>query len=183
MKSILGVPVAASLCLALICSGCALVNGTTQRVAISTSVADAKVVVDGHPVGHTEGEAPLVVKLKRSSLHIITAEKEGYASNHVTTESQLSGLGIMDVIGTFLFLVPGISLLTGGAFEVQPSDVYITLDKKEAAAPQASYAAVTAPPVSLPQQAPPPVNTAPPPSTTGTPAAPPPSAAAVSPKT
>jgi hypothetical protein len=126
-------PIVGTLCIALVCSGCALVNGTTQKVAISTSVPDAKITVDGTPAGHTPGEAPLVVSLKRKSMHIITAEKEGYHAGHVTLDNQLCALGILDVVGIFFFLLPGISLLTGGAFELQPSEAYITLDKKETA--------------------------------------------------
>ena len=111
--------------------GCALVNGTTQRVAITSNVPDVKIVVDGRPRGRTEEGAPLVVVLKRSSEHIVTALKDGYTSNYVRIDSQLCTLGILDIVGTWLFLLPGISLLTGGAFELTPSEVYIALDPKQ----------------------------------------------------
>ena len=128
-------------------SGCALVNGTTQRVAISTSVPGARVVVDGKPAGFTrEGGEPLVVILKRADDHIVSASKDGYTSNYIRIENKLSTLGILDAIGTWLFLLPGISILTGSAMELTPSDVYLTLDRQQAPATSAAPPVTDVPP-------------------------------------
>ena len=99
----------------------------------------------------------MVVRLKRGSDHIITAQKEGYTSNYIRLESQLRPLGIVDVIGTWLFLLPGISLLTGGAYELEPSEIYIALDRKESVPPPP---VVATPPVTVPA---PPAEPKPPP--------------------
>jgi hypothetical protein len=105
-------------------------------VAISTSVPDAKIIVDGRPVGYTrEGQGPLVVTLKRADEHIVTASKDGYTSNYTKIGSQLSTLGILDAVGTWIFLLPGISIITGCAMELQPPDVYVALDPKQAPVP------------------------------------------------
>lgn len=61
-------------------SGCSLVNGTTQRLTVATSVPSAEVVIDGQPVGRTEGGRPVVVALKRKSDPVVVATKEGYSS-------------------------------------------------------------------------------------------------------
>lgn len=109
-------------------SGCSLVNGTTQRVSIATSVPGAQVFVDGAPVGRTDEGKPVVVSLKRRSDHVVVATKEGYSSRAVRIENELSGLGTLDLIGTWLILLPGISFLMGTAWELQPKDVYVALD-------------------------------------------------------
>jgi len=119
-------------------SGCALVNGTTQRVNISTSAPNAEVIVDSRPVGHTRESEPLVVVLKRAENHVVVARKEGYTSKYVTVSEKLSTLGILDAIGTWLFLLPGISIVTGCAMELDPSDVYVALDPIQVIVPSTS---------------------------------------------
>jgi hypothetical protein len=109
-------------------SGCALVNGSSQRISISTSVPDARIVVDGRPVGKTQEGEPLVLIVKRNEDHVITAQKDGYISKYQRTETRICTLGVLDLVGACIFLIPVISFITGGAFEIQPSDVYIALD-------------------------------------------------------
>jgi hypothetical protein len=131
MKKAFVTQIVALLSVSLILSGCALVNGTTQKVMITSNVQGASIMVDGHPKGKTQDTGvPIVVHLKRNTTHSVSAEKEGYSSRYVMVDSQLCTLGILDVIGIWFFLLPGISLLTGGAFELTPNEVYIPLDKK-----------------------------------------------------
>lgn len=72
--------------------------------------------------------------LKHSQEHIIVASKEGYTTAQVHIDNRLSSLGILDCAGTCLFLLPGISLLTGSVFELTPSSVYLALDPKQESA-------------------------------------------------
>ena len=75
-------------------SGCALVNGSRQNVAITTSVPDARIVVDGRPVGTTQDGVPLIVRLERSKDHIVVAQKEGYTSQHQRLDNKIDTLGV-----------------------------------------------------------------------------------------
>jgi hypothetical protein len=114
--------------LVAVSTGCSLTQGTHQKVAITTNVSGAKVLVNGKPVGESRGEgSPLVVSLKRNDTHVVSVQKDGYSSQYQKVESKISTLGILDLIGTWLFLLPGISFLTGSAMELEPADVYVVL--------------------------------------------------------
>jgi hypothetical protein len=123
--------VALTCCITTFTSGCALVNGTTQKVSINTSEPGAQVYVDGEPKGKTGEGRPIVIAMSRKETHVVTATKEGYASNQVMVNKDLSGLGVLDLIGTCLFLVPGISLIMGSAWDLTPSSVFVPLDEKK----------------------------------------------------
>ena len=131
MKKVLIQSVALACCVATVMSGCALANGTTQKVSINTSVPEARIFVDGTPRGTTEEGRPVVVDLKRHSDHIVVASKEGFTSSQATINNGLSGLGVADVVGTCLFILPCISLLTGSAWELSPTSVFLPLDPKK----------------------------------------------------
>jgi hypothetical protein len=105
-------------------SSCALVNGTKQRVEITTNIGAARVFVDGRPVGRIDDEGkPLIVPLERKAPHTVTA----------TVDSRVSFLGILDLIGACVFLLPGVSFVAGTAWELEPSTVYLELDRDQPA--------------------------------------------------
>ena len=109
--------------------GCAFVTGRYQNVLITTNVPDAKVFVDGQPFGVSKGEGtPLIANLKKSKEHYVTATKDGYESTTRSLHATLSGIGILDVIGAALFLLPIITVLTGHAYELEPDSLYLPLD-------------------------------------------------------
>ena len=131
-------------------SGCALVRGTTQKVSISTSEPDARVIINGQTVGYTrEQGVPLVLTRPRNVNCVVTASKDGYKSETVMIDSKISGIGIVDAIGAYLVLIPGISILTGSAMTLTPSDVHVTLHPIKApvvaAAPPESVLPATSP--------------------------------------
>jgi hypothetical protein len=115
-------------------SSCALVNGTKQRVEITTNIGAARVFVDGRPVGRIDDEGkPLIVPLERKAPHTVTASKEGYRTRSATVDSRVSFLGILDLIGACVFLLPGVSFVAGTAWELEPSTVYLELDRDQPA--------------------------------------------------
>lgn len=109
---------------------CSFVNGTTQRIAVTSTVPDVRVLADGQPVGTTGPENPLIIRLKRKNSHYLTGVKEGYSSYPVNVQATLSSLGVLDVIGGFIFLLPFITLITGHAFELEPDSVYLNLEPR-----------------------------------------------------
>ncbi|MFO0983687.1 MAG: hypothetical protein U1E76_18485 [Planctomycetota bacterium] len=108
-------------------SGCALVQGDKQTVSVTTD-KPAKITVDGQLVGETKGNGELLMlpPLTRKDEHLVVAQGEGLEArkNFTTT---LSPLGILDVIGIFFFLLPGITLLTGHAFMLEPENLNLQL--------------------------------------------------------
>ena len=109
-------------------SGCALLNGMTQNVSVKANVPDADVLIDGHKVGTTHLSKPTVVVLRRSENHVVIGRKEGYTSKCVTVSQKLSPLVVLDAIGVWLFLLPGISIVTGCAMNLEPASVYLKLE-------------------------------------------------------
>jgi hypothetical protein len=141
-------------------SGCALVRGTTQRVSFYTTEPAATVNLNGKPAGSThERGTPLVLTLPRNNNYVVTASKDGYKSDSVLINSQISGIGIVDAIGAYLFLIPGISILTGSAMTLTPSEVHVTMQPIQTPV-------IASPPVALPVVPPgngaPPIQTQPP---------------------
>jgi hypothetical protein len=110
--------------------GCAFATGgLKQEVPITTNVPGAKIIIDGQPFGTSPPEgAPLIANLKKSKQHYVTASKDGYTSTTRSLSTTLNSLGMLDIIGAALWLLPIITLLTGHAWELEPESLYLPLD-------------------------------------------------------
>jgi hypothetical protein len=106
--------------------GCAFANGRYQNIAISSNVP-AAIRVDGSHVGSTRGSVPLVTRVRRSRSHFVSAEADGHEGETASLQTELSMLGVLDIVGGFLIFVPWITLLTGHAFELEPDHVRFEL--------------------------------------------------------
>jgi len=110
-------------------TGCSFVTGVTETIPIRTNVPGARIHVDGEPVGTSPADgSPLFVTLKKSKQHYVTATKEGYESNTLSLRTTLSGIGIVDVIGAWIWLLPIIPVVTGHAWTLEPESLYLQLD-------------------------------------------------------
>ena len=109
----------------LIClSGCAsVVNGTNQKVPVSSNPSGAKVWADD--VGPFE--TPTILKLKRKRDHLLVFKKDGYEEEQrlVMNEVSWAVLGNI-VIGGLPGL--GIDAITGGLYKLYPTVVHVDLD-------------------------------------------------------
>ena len=56
--------------------------------------------------------------------------KKGYVPYQRTIRSQLNATGILDVVGLALFVLPGVGLLTPGAYSLDETDIIIYLYEK-----------------------------------------------------
>jgi hypothetical protein len=107
-------------------SGCSLLASRSQTLMVSSSPSDAEVWVDEALVGRT----PVEVRVERWRPVTVTLRKEGYRTVSRTTTRSLSGVGIFDVVGGSLVLLPYLGLLSGGAWEHSPSQIHANLMKK-----------------------------------------------------
>jgi hypothetical protein len=109
-------------CVLLQTVGCSAFQPKMQSVTIATVPTGAAITVNGQNMG----KSPITVQLERNKDHAIVAQL-GSKSAVRNLNSGFSKTGVLDLIGTFFFLVPGIGLLTPGAWELDESNVVIQL--------------------------------------------------------
>lgn len=111
--------------LAIGASGCSLFGSRTQMVTISSEPEGARVTVNGEGAGET----PLRLSVSRSEDLLVEVRKPGYETAFRSSHRKLSGLGIADVVGGSVWLLPLIGLFSSAAWEHDPSTFAITLDR------------------------------------------------------
>ena len=105
-------------------SGCSLFGGSSQNFSVSSDPVGATVRINGQQVGVT----PLQQQVSRKGDLLIEVEKTGYKSQFRQTSRKLSSLGIVDVIGGAVFLLPLIGLIAPGAWEQDPAVMGFSLE-------------------------------------------------------
>ena len=124
MQRIFSVATAATICISL-ATGCSLFGPRGQTLTVSTDPPGAQVFINGSPVG----EAPLRHRVRRGEDVLVEVRKRGYQTAYHTTRRTLSALGIVDVVGGAVILVPFVGLLSGAAWKHDPAVVGITLER------------------------------------------------------
>lgn len=105
------------------CVSCAtVINGTTQKIPLTSEPMGASVVVDGQRVGYT----PTQVQLKRKNSHLITFEKEGYESETVKLEPVLSAVVAGNIVAGG-FIGWGVDAITGSQYRLIPETVNVIM--------------------------------------------------------
>lgn len=108
---------------AMFLQGCGtIINGSNQKVPISTDPPGAHVQVAGGEAATT----PCELNLSRKNSHTITISLEGYQSEQVTLQSTLSGA----MAGNLLLggiVGGGVDLVSGGGYKLIPNSVNIRL--------------------------------------------------------
>lgn len=105
-------------------SGCSFFGGSSQNFAVSSDPMGATVRINGQQVGVT----PLQHEVSRRGDLLVEVEKTGYKSQFRQTSRKLSSLGIVDVIGGAVLLVPLIGLIAPGAWEQDPAAMGFSLE-------------------------------------------------------
>ncbi len=108
--------------LAAFFTGCSFFAKKEQLLTVNTNPADCQVIINGQTY-----TAPVQMMIPTTSNFTITALKSGYSSKTETLGYTLSKTGILDAVGLWLFLLPGLGLLSDGAFTVSNSHVFIDL--------------------------------------------------------
>jgi len=108
---------------AMMAVGCAtIIHGTTQPIGVSSTPTNAEVMVDGHSYGN----APVTVELKRKKNHMLRIELEGYEAYETTITKSASGW----VFGNIVFgglIGLAVDAITGGMYELNPDHIHPTL--------------------------------------------------------
>lgn len=105
-------------------TGCSIFGGSSQEFSVSSNPLGATVRINGQQVGVT----PLQYQVSRRGDLLVEVEKTGYKSQFRQTSRKLSALGITDVIGGAVLLLPLIGLIAPGAWEQDPSVMGFSLD-------------------------------------------------------
>ena len=135
---------AAAACLVVL-PGCSAFRSSTQVVMINSNVPEADVYINGAFVGKT----PVSTQVKRSKDFGVSVRKAGYVPAALTVESHLNVTGVLDIVGTLLFLVPVIGLFTSGAWSLDETQINVNLGPmgSETAPPPPSVPVVPVVPV------------------------------------
>lgn len=112
------------LLISLCIGGCAtLIHGSTQEVEIASEPSEARVEVDGRPVGET----PTTAVLERGKSYMITIYRKGYEPHKTTLRN---GRSYWVAVNIMNLLLPGllIDLSTGAYYSFEPGQINAELD-------------------------------------------------------
>jgi PEGA domain len=114
--------VSAGLIAVLLLQGCSAFQPKQQSVTIIASVQGATVYVDNNPVGTT----PVTMMLDRNKSYAVSAQ---YGGRHGTAviDRKISGTGVLDIVGTCLFIIPVIGLFCPGFWDLDPTTVQVQI--------------------------------------------------------
>lgn len=112
-------------------AGCSLYGPTKQGIGVISDPPGAQVLVSGKPMGTT----PLQFEVDRGEKLLLEVQKSGYHTQYRTSSWKLSGLGILDVVSGFFWLVPFVGLTASGAWEHDPSEFEVTLEPESSMTP------------------------------------------------
>ena len=100
-------------------AGCAsIMHGTSQDIGFQSTPTNAKVAVDGLPMGNT----PVVAKLSRKDNHIVKMNLDGYQPFEATLTRSTSGW----VWGNIVFgglIGLAVDAMTGGLYNLNPNQI------------------------------------------------------------
>ncbi len=105
-------------------SGCAtIINGTTQKISVSSDPSGANFAVVGENTNFT---TPCQVELSRKSDHILKFQKKGYYSATVDVRHVISGAVAGNILAGGL-IGWGVDAASGGQYRLVPDAINVTL--------------------------------------------------------
>lgn len=105
-------------------TGCSIFGGSSQPLLVNSDPPGANVLINGTSAGMT----PLQHQVSRRGDLSLEVQKPGYTTQIRSTSRKLSSLGIVDVFGGAMFLLPLLGLFAPGAWEQDPSAFNLTLE-------------------------------------------------------
>ncbi len=122
-----GIALVLLVCLSVQMTGCSLFVSSRQPFSVSSDPSGAEVTINGERVGTT----PVQTTIHRRAEASVMVSKKGYETSTRTTSRSISVWGILDIVGTFLFLFPILGILGEGFWEQEPTNVNVNLSPKE----------------------------------------------------
>ena len=119
MKKFLNGVVCVVLLLAI--SGCSIFMPWSETITVQGAQEGATIVVNGVPAVNG------VADVRCNKPVDIIVRKDGYKPWYAHSTTTLSSTGLADVVGCFLFLVPGVGLFFPGAFNHTKTYFYYDL--------------------------------------------------------
>lgn len=108
----------------ILLSACSAFRSPKESISIMTNQPDAVIFVNGQRVG--SGFA--VTRVKRNHNVQIMARKEGYQAAYYNVDSNLNVTGVLDIVGTFFFIVPLIGVFFPGSKSLDQNNVALDLE-------------------------------------------------------
>jgi hypothetical protein len=105
-------------------AGCSLFGPRLQAVTISSDPTAADVLINGEPVGKT----PIRYQARRAEDLLIEVRLAGHETAYRNPHRTLSALGILDVVGGSIILIPFFGLMSGAAWKHEPSSFGVILE-------------------------------------------------------
>ena len=111
-------------CVILTMNGCSLFAPKTETIHIDSDPQGAEVVInDQHLV------TPCSLSVPCNKDLAIAVRKDGYRTDVHYVGYTLGTCGFLDIVGTFLFLVPAVGLISSGAYTLNQHNIYVPLVK------------------------------------------------------
>ena len=111
-------------CCLLLFNCATIMNGTKQKIVISSSPAAAKILIDNKEQGIT----PLIAQLSRKDNHIVKIQLEGYQQAELIITKKISKWIWGDIVlGSFFGLA--VDAISGGLYVLKPELLNTELQK------------------------------------------------------
>ena len=116
-----------ALCVSILAatSGCSVFRDSHETLNITCHPEGSKVTVNG-----TRYNTPAQASVKRNESVSIQCYKKGYVPYNRVIDTHLSNTGILDIVGTCIFIIPCIGLFTPGAYSLDETNINATLYKE-----------------------------------------------------
>ena len=111
--------------LLLTTNGCSFFAPKTEEVAVNTVPSGAQVYVNNSLKGTTPCSVPVSCKGGE-----ILVKKSGYDPQIHKIGRHLGTCGVMDIVGTVMFLVPAIGLFSAGAYTLDQHTINVNMTRQ-----------------------------------------------------
>ena len=121
------VSVMLSISIAITQLGCSTFVPHTQKVSVIASEPDAKIYINGDLIGTGRAET----KVPRNRDASVMVKCNGYYTATRMLSTTMSGVGVIDIIFGWIWLVPWLGLLSPGSKEIDTPNITVVLDKEK----------------------------------------------------
>ena len=109
-------------------SGCSAFAPKTQNIKASCSEPDALLQINGGDVYQGKAE----VAARRDKVFSYSCLKPGYYPAHKSVPYSISTTGVLDFVGTIIFLIPVVGIFSPGYWNLDETDTTINMVKYQA---------------------------------------------------